>query len=167
MANVTIAAVNLSTIELIFFNSAIFSAINRIRYILTQLADINWVLNEMKKGHLQNHLNKLITEKKIINKINHDKGSYRINRDISKSHEFDQAQSPVSLSNSSFNNSLSSILPPLTIENPSPTATFNITERPTAAGTLLIDTSRNLSHPATASLTDEAIGDILEKVLQD
>ena len=102
-----------------------------------------------------------------MNKINRDKGSYRINIDILKSHEFDQAQSPVSLSNSSFNNSLSSILPPLTTENPSPAATFNITERPTAAGTLLIDTPRNLLHPATASPTDEAIGDILETVLQD
>ena len=161
MANVTIAAANLSTIELIFFNSAIFSAINRIRYILKQLADINWVLNEIKKGHLQNHLNKLITEEKIINKINRDKGSYRINRDILKSHEFDQAQSPVSLSNSSFNNSLSSILPPLIIETPFPAATFNIIKRPTTTGALLIDTPRNLSQPVTASSTYELIDNIL------
>ena len=81
----------------------------------------------------------------IINKINRNQDSYRINRDILKSYEFDQGRSPVSLSNSSFNNSLSSILPSVTIETPSPAATFNITQRPAATATLLIDTPRNLS----------------------
>ena len=109
-------------------------------------------------------MNKLITEKKIINKINRDQDSYRVNRDILQIHEFDQAPSPVSLSNSSFNNSLSSILPPLTIETPSPAATFNITERPTATGALLKDTPRNLSQPATASPTNEAIDNMLETI---
>ena len=159
-------AASLSTIRLNSFNNAIFSAINRIRHILKQRADINRVLNEIKKNqefkditreYLRNHLNKLITEKKIINKINRDQDSYRVNRDILKTHEFDQAPSPVSLSNSSFNNSLSSILPPLTIENPSPAATFNITERPTVTRALFKDTSRNLLQPATASPTNEAI----------
>ena len=137
-SNVTMVATSLSTIKLIFFNNAIFSAINRIRHILKQRADINRVLNEIKKNqefkditreYLQNHLNKLITEKKIINKINRDQDSYRVNRDILKIHELDQAPSPVSLSNSSFNNSLSSMLPPLTTETPSPAATCNITEK--------------------------------------
>ena len=31
------------------FNDAIFSATKRIRHILKQSADINWVLNEIKK----------------------------------------------------------------------------------------------------------------------
>ena len=97
---------------------------------------------DITRGGLQNHLNKLVTEKKIINKINRDQDSYRVNRDVLKIYEFDQAPSPVSLSNSSFNNSLSSILPPLTVEIPSPAATFNITERPIATETLQ-ETFRN------------------------
>ena len=40
----------------------------------------------------------------------------RVNRDTLKIHEFDRAPSPVSPSNSSFNNSLFSIFPPPTIE---------------------------------------------------
>ena len=59
--------------------------------ILKKRADINRVLNEIKKPqeyeditrkYLQNYLNKLITEKKIINKINIDQDSYTVNRDI-------------------------------------------------------------------------------------
>ena len=95
--------------------------------IFKKRADINWVLNEIKKSqefegiarkYLQNYLNKLITEKKIINKINLDQDSYTVNRDILKIYELDQAPSPVSFSNSSFDNSLFSILPPLVIEIP-------------------------------------------------
>ena len=147
------AATSLSTIEINSFNNAIFSAINRIRHILKQRADINRVLNEIKKNqefkditreYLQDHLNKLITEKEIINKINRGQDYYRVNRDMLQIHELDQAPSPVSLSNSSFNKSLSSILPPLTIEAPSPAATFNITKRPTATGALLKNTPRNI-----------------------
>ena len=62
---------------------------------------------DITREYLHNQLNKLVTEKKIIKKINRDQGSYRINRDILKSHESNQARSLVSLSNSSFNNSLS------------------------------------------------------------
>ena len=47
-SNVTMAAASLSTIELNSFNNAIFSAINRIRHILKQRADVNQVLNEIK-----------------------------------------------------------------------------------------------------------------------
>ena len=43
------AAASLSTMELNSFNNTIFSAINRIRHILKQRADINRVLNEIKK----------------------------------------------------------------------------------------------------------------------
>ena len=84
-SNVTMAVVSLSTIELNYFNNAIFSAISRIRYILKQRADIKRVLNEIKKNqefkditreYLRNHLSKLIIEKKIINKINRDQDSY-------------------------------------------------------------------------------------------
>ena len=48
-SNVTMAAAGLSTIELNYFNNAIFSAINRIRHILKQRADINRVFKEIKK----------------------------------------------------------------------------------------------------------------------
>ena len=72
------------------------------------------------------------------------------------------------MSNSSFNNFLTfnnaSILPSLTIETFSPTATFNITERPTATGALFIDTPQNLSHPATISPTSEVIDNMLERI---
>ena len=102
-------------------------------------------------------MNKLITEKKIINKINRDQNFYKANTDILKIHEFDQAPSPVSLRNSSFNDSRFSILPPITTETPSPAATFNITERPATTGALFKDTPQNLLQPATASLTNEAI----------
>ena len=49
MGNVTMATASLSTTELNSFNNAIFSAIDRIRHILKQHGDINWVLNEIKK----------------------------------------------------------------------------------------------------------------------
>ena len=68
------------------------------------------------------------------------------------------------MSNSSFNNSPSSILSPLTIETPCPVSKFNITERPTTTGTLLVDTPRNLLHPTTASPTNEAVGNMLETI---
>ena len=48
-SNITMAVASLSTIELNYFNNAIFSAINRIRHILKQRADINRVFNEIKK----------------------------------------------------------------------------------------------------------------------
>ena len=50
--------------------------------------------------------------------------------------------------------------PPLTIETPSPAATFNTAERPTANGTLLMDTPRNFSHPGPGSTPNEAIGNV-------
>ena len=121
-------------------------------------------LKNITREYLQNYWNKLITEKKIINKINYGQDSYRINRDILKIYEFDQAPAPVSLSNFSFNNSLSLLFPPLTIETPSPAATFNITVRLTATGTLSVDIPRNLSQPATASPTNEAIDNMLETI---
>ena len=48
-SNVTMATASLSTIELNSFSNAIFSVINRIRRISKQRADINQVLNEIKK----------------------------------------------------------------------------------------------------------------------
>ena len=49
MANETMVAASLSTIELHSYNNAIFSEINRIRHILNQHAEINRVLNKIKK----------------------------------------------------------------------------------------------------------------------
>ena len=43
------AAASLSTIELYSSNNVIFSAINRIRHILKQRADVSRILNEIKK----------------------------------------------------------------------------------------------------------------------
>ena len=86
-----------------------------------------------------NHEGITNNRKKFYKQKNRDQEPYRINTDILKSHEFNQARSPVSLSNSSFNNSLTSMLPSLRIETPSPAATLNISERPTATGILLID----------------------------
>ena len=40
-SNITMAVASLSTIELNYFNNAIFSAINKIKHILKQRADIN------------------------------------------------------------------------------------------------------------------------------
>ena len=63
---------SLSTIELNYFNDAIFSAIYRIRHISKQGAHINRIACEIKKSHefkditkeyLQYHLDKLIIEK--------------------------------------------------------------------------------------------------------
>ena len=91
-------------------------------------------------------MNKLITEKKIINKINRDQDPYRVNRDLLKINEF----KPVFPSNASFNNYLFSILPSLTIETPSPAITFNLTERPIVTAALLKDnpqTFRNRQLP--------------------
>ena len=48
-SNVIMVAASLLTIELNSFNNAIFSAINTIRHILKHRADINRVLNEIKK----------------------------------------------------------------------------------------------------------------------
>ena len=73
--------------------------------------------------------------------------------------------SPVSLwSDSSINNSRSSVFPPLTIESPSSAATFNIIKRPITSGTLLIGIPRNLSHPGTASPNNEAVYNMLEAI---
>ena len=96
--------------------------------------------------------------------MNRDQDSYRLNRDILKVHEFNRAPSPVSPSNSSFNNSLFSIFPLLIIETPSPAGTFNLTERPTMTGALLKDTPQNISQPATVSPTNEAIDNMLETI---
>ena len=80
-SDVTMVAATLSTIELDYSNNATFSAVNRIIHILKQRADFIRVLNKIKKNHefkgiareyLHNHLNKLITEKKIINKTIRD-----------------------------------------------------------------------------------------------
>ena len=75
----------------------------------------------------------------------------RVNRDTLKIHEFDRAPSPVSPSNSSFNNSLFSIFPPPIIETLSPPVTFNLTERPIATATLFKDTPQNILRPATVN----------------
>ena len=56
------------------------------------------------------------------------------------------------------------MLLPLPIKTPSLIATFKLTERTTAVGTLFIDTPRNFSLQATASPTNEAIDNMLETI---
>ena len=45
------AAASLPTIELNFFNDAIFSAVNKIKHILKQGANINRVACKIKRSH--------------------------------------------------------------------------------------------------------------------
>ena len=106
-------------------------------------------------------MNKQIAEKKIINKINSEQDSYRVNRGILKIHGFDRAPSPISPTNSSFNNSLFLILPLLAIEKPFPAVTFNLTQRPTLTGAVFKDTPQNILQPATAISTNEVIDNML------
>ena len=104
----------------------------------------------------------LLTDAKQISNIEGD--FYRVNRDILQIHEFDEAPSPVSLSNFLFDDSLPSILPPLTTETRSLATSFNITEKPTAAGALLKNTTQNLKQPATASPTNKAIDNMSKTI---
>ena len=68
------AAASLPTIELNFFNDAIFSAVNKIKHILKQGANINRVACKIKRSHefkditreyLRHYLNKLTSEAAI------------------------------------------------------------------------------------------------------
>ena len=69
MANVTMAETSLSTIELIFFNNAVFPAISRMRHILKQRADINRVFCRIQKMSLLIRYWKLLENLGMTNTI--------------------------------------------------------------------------------------------------
>ena len=79
---------SISLLEVNALNNEVFLAINRIRYLWRQRADPNNTFKEITKierhqsitkDFLQDHINKLIIDEKIINKINRDKNSYKVN----------------------------------------------------------------------------------------
>ena len=72
-------------------SNEVFLAINRIRHLWSQRADTNSVLKEIIKSKqyqsitkdvLQDHMDKLITDVKIINEIMRDKNSYEVNIEL-------------------------------------------------------------------------------------
>ena len=74
-------------LEVNALSNEVFLAINRIRHLWRQRADTNSIFKEITKieqyqsitkDFLQDHIDKLIIDGKIINKINRDKNSYKI-----------------------------------------------------------------------------------------
>ena len=92
---VTMATVNLAITDLDLFNNTIFTVTNKIRRN-HQCAEVNAIFKkivkndhykDINKDALQQQINMLITEKKILNKINRNKNSYKVNEskvDISR-----------------------------------------------------------------------------------
>ena len=77
-------------LEVNALSNEVFFAINRIRHLWRQRADTNSIFEEITKieqyksitkEFLQDHIDKLIDEK-IINKINRDKNSYKVNIEL-------------------------------------------------------------------------------------
>ena len=82
---------SVSFLEVNALNNEIFLAINRIRYLWRQRADTNCIFKEITKIEqyqsitnffLQDHIDKHIIDEKIINKINKDKNSYKVNIEL-------------------------------------------------------------------------------------
>ena len=75
-------------LEVYALSNEVFLAINRIRPLWRQRADTNSIFKEITKieqyqsitkDFLQDHIEKLIIDEKIINKINMDKNSCKVN----------------------------------------------------------------------------------------
>ena len=75
-------------LEVNALRNEVFLAINRIPYLWRQRADTNSIFKKIitiewyqniTKDFLQDHIDKLIIDKKIINKINRDKNFYKVN----------------------------------------------------------------------------------------
>ena len=84
---VTVATTNVAITDLDLFNNTIFTAINKIRRN-RQRAEINAIFKEiikndhykdLEKDVLQQQINMVITEEKILNKINRIKNFYKVN----------------------------------------------------------------------------------------
>ena len=78
-------------LEVNALSNEVFLAINRIRHLWRQRADTNSIFKEITKieqyqnitkDFLQDHIDKLIIDEKIINKINRDKNSYKVNIEL-------------------------------------------------------------------------------------
>ena len=72
-------------------NEVSLRTINRIRHFWRQSAETNSIFHEItkieqyhsiKKDFLQDHIDKPIIDEKIINKINRDKNSYKVNIEL-------------------------------------------------------------------------------------
>ena len=80
---------NIWFLEVNALSKEVFLAINKIQYLWRQRADTNNIFKEITKIEryrsitkdlLQDHINKLITDKKIVNKIIRDKKSLKVNQ---------------------------------------------------------------------------------------
>ena len=93
MDTVTMESDSIPLLEVNALSNEVFLAINKIRHLWRQRADTNSIFKEITKieqyqsitkDFLQDHIDKLIIDEKIINKINRDKNSiqskYRIGR---------------------------------------------------------------------------------------
>ena len=78
-------------LEVNALSNEVFLAINKIRHLWRQRADTNSIFKEITKieqyqsitkDFLQDHIDKLIIDEKIINKINRDKNSYKVNIEL-------------------------------------------------------------------------------------
>ena len=96
------AATNVAITDLDLFNNTIFTAINKIRRN-RQRAEINAIFKEiikndhykdMNKDVLQQQINMLITEEKILNKINRNKNPYKDNESKVDISMLDEVESP-------------------------------------------------------------------------
>ena len=96
------ASDSIPLLEVNALNSEVFLAINRIRHLWRQRADANSIFKEITKieqyqsitkDSLQDHIDKLIIDEKIIKKINRDKNSYKVNIELID--EIDQQQLPL------------------------------------------------------------------------
>ena len=78
-------------LEVNALSNEVFLAINRTQPLWRQRADTNSIFKEITeiekyqsitKDFLQDHIDKLIIVEKIINKINRDKNSYKVNIEL-------------------------------------------------------------------------------------
>ena len=78
-------------LEVNALSNEVFLASNKIRHLWRQRADTNSIFKEITKieqyqsitkDFLQDHIDKLIIDEKIINKINRDKNSYKVNIEL-------------------------------------------------------------------------------------
>ena len=93
---------NVAITDLDLFHNTIFTAINKIRRN-RQRAEINAIFKEiikndhykdMSKDVLQQQINMLITEEKILNKINRNKNPYKENESKVDISMLDEVESP-------------------------------------------------------------------------
>ena len=88
---VTITSDSTPILEVNALSNEVFLATNRIQHLWRQRDDTNSIFKEITKieqyqsitkDFLQDHIDKLIIDEKIINKINRDKNSYKVNIEL-------------------------------------------------------------------------------------